>query len=100
MKIVNPKLGKFGKGLQLEEPFMVWCDQQKKYHVAIARLWSDANGGYNSTDVVVGSAQQPDRILRYFTVGNLDQRGNDLFKSMDELLLLFKYDRYHLLHKG
>ena len=99
MKIVNPKLDEFGEGLQLEEPFMLWCDEQKRYHIAIARLWSDAQGGYGSTDVVVGSAQQPNNILRYFTVGQRDRNGHDLFQSMSELLLLFSDNNYRLLYK-
>jgi hypothetical protein len=99
LKIVNPKLGKFDEGLQLEEPFMLWCSTEKRYHMAIARLWSDACSGADSTDIVVGSTQLPDHILSYFTVGNLDKYGNDLFKNMNELLQLFKYDRYHILYK-
>lgn len=42
----------------------------------------------------------PDHILRHFTIGNKDKRGNDIFRSIDELLLLFKYDRYELLYRG
>ena len=99
MKIVNPKLDKFGEDLQLEEPFMLWCPEQKRYHMAVVRVWSDAQGGYGNRDVVVSSAQLPNSILNYFTVGNLDKYGNDLFKNMNELLLLFKYNRYHLLYK-
>ena len=101
MKIVNPKLDKFGEGLQLEEPFMLWCDEQKRYHTAVARLWLDALGGSrDDNDIIVGSTQAPDHILRHFTIGNKDKQGNDIFRSIDELLLLFKYGRYELLYRG
>ena len=99
MKIVNPKLDKFGEGLQLEEPFMLWCEEQKRYHMTIIRLWSDVQGGHACDDIVVGSAQQPTGILRYFTVGQRDRNGHDLFKSMSELLLLFSDNNYKLLYR-
>lgn len=100
MKIVNPKLGKFGEDLQLEEPFMLWCPDRKRYHMVVVRLWADAQGGRSTdTDVVVGSAQQPSGILRYFTVGQRDRNGHDLFKSMSELLLLFSDDNYTILYR-
>ena len=75
--------------------------EQKRYHIAIARLWSASEGGSrDANDIVVGSTQAPDHILRHFTIGNKDKRGNDIFRSIDELLLLFKYDRYELLYRG
>ena len=99
MQIVNPREGQYGEDIQLEEPFMLWCPLQKKYHTAIARLWADACGGCDSDDIVVGSAQEPNRILKYFTVGNSDNYGNDLFKTMADLLLLFRHDKYYLSYK-
>ena len=94
MKIVNPKLGKFGEGLQIGELFMLWCDYHKKYNVAII-MPHGTRGRF-----VVCSAQQTDGMLDYFTVGQGDSRSHDLFQSRDEILSLFATDNYIMLYRG
>ena len=85
MKVVNPYKEKDIPKLIADEPFMLWCPKREIYYRTVIAKWY---GGLVLRDTQL----EEDKL--FFTVAKLNQKGSDMYRTIEEIIEVLKTKNY------